>query len=287
MSSYAHPEVLVSTQWVADHLNDPSIRIVESDEDVLLYDAGHIPGAVKIDWVQDLNDPVRRDYLQRQDFERLMSEKGIANDTTVVFYGDKNNWWACYAFWVFQLFGHTRAKIMNGGRQKWIEEGRPLTKEVPQYPRTVYHAPERADYKIRAFRDQVLQHVLNRRPLVDVRSPGEYTGELLHMPNYPQEGALRGGHIPGAKNIPWSRAVNPDGTFKSVEELRQIYEQEHGLSPDQDIIAYCRIGERSSHTWFVLTYLLGYPNVRNYDGSWTEWGNLVGMPIEKGGAPGN
>ncbi len=282
MSSYAHPEVLVSTQWVAEHLNDPGIRIVESDEDVLLYDAGHIPGAVKIDWVQDLNDPVRRDYLQRQDFERLMSEKGIANDTTVVFYGDKNNWWACYAFWVFQLFGHTRAKIMNGGRQKWIEEGRPLTKEVPQYPRTTYRAPERADYKIRAFRDQVLQHVLNRRPLVDVRSPGEYTGELLHMPNYPQEGALRGGHIPGAKNIPWSRAVNPDGTFKSAEELRQIYEQEHGLSPDQDIIAYCRIGERSSHTWFVLTYLLGYPNVRNYDGSWTEWGNLVGMPIEKG-----
>ncbi len=282
MSSYAHPEVLVSTQWVADHLNDPNIRIVESDEDVLLYDAGHIPGAVKIDWVQDLNDPVRRDYLQRQDFERLMSEKGIANDTTVVFYGDKNNWWACYAFWVFQLFGHTRAKIMNGGRQKWIEEGRPLTKEVPQYPRTEYRAPERADYKIRAFRDQVLQHVLNRRPLVDVRSPGEYTGELLHMPNYPQEGALRGGHIPGAKNIPWSRAVNPDGTFKSAEELRQIYEQEQGLSPDQDIIAYCRIGERSSHTWFVLTYLLGYPNVRNYDGSWTEWGNLVGMPIEKG-----
>lgn len=282
MSNYAHPEVLVSTQWVADHLNDPNIRIVESDEDVLLYDAGHIPGAVKIDWVQDLNDPVRRDYLQRQDFERLMSEKGIANDTTVVFYGDKNNWWACYAFWVFQLFGHTRAKIMNGGRQKWIEEGRPLTKEVPQYPRTTYRAPERADYKIRAFRDQVLQHVLNRRPLVDVRSPGEYTGELLHMPNYPQEGALRGGHIPGAKNIPWSRAVNPDGTFKSVEELRQIYEQENGLSPDQDIIAYCRIGERSSHTWFVLTYLLGYPNVRNYDGSWTEWGNLVGMPIEKG-----
>ncbi|MCS7221388.1 MAG: sulfurtransferase [Anaerolineae bacterium] len=282
MTDYARPEVLVSTQWVADHLNDPNIRIVESDEDVLLYDTGHIPGAVKIDWVQDLNDPVRRDYLQRQEFERLMSEKGIANDTTVVFYGDKNNWWACYAFWVFQLFGHTRAKIMNGGRQKWIEEGRPLTKEVPQYPRTNYRAPERADYKIRAFRDQVLQHVLNRRPLVDVRSPGEYTGELLHMPNYPQEGALRGGHIPGAKNIPWSRAVNPDGTFKSVEELRQIYEQENGLSPDQDIVVYCRIGERSSHTWFVLTYLLGYPNVRNYDGSWTEWGNLVGMPIEKG-----
>lgn len=278
---YARPDVLVSTEWVEQHLNDPNVRIVESDEDVLLYDTGHIPGAVKIDWVDDLNDKVRRDYLSREDFERLMSSKGIANDTTVVFYGDKNNWWACYAFWVFQLFGHTNAKIMNGGRQKWIEEGRPLTKEVPQYPPTNYKAPERFDYAIRAFREQVLEHVIRGRPLVDVRSPQEYTGELLHMPDYPQEGALRGGHIPGAKNIPWARAVNPDGTFKSVEELRQIYEQENGLSPDQDIIAYCRIGERSSHTWFVLTYLLGYPHVRNYDGSWTEWGNLVGVPIER------
>ncbi len=278
---YAHPEVVVTTAWVADHLNDPKVRIVESDEDVLLYEQGHIPGAVKIDWVGDLNDRVRRDYLSRADFERLMSEKGISNDTTVVFYGDKNNWWACYAFWVFQLFGHTNAKVMDGGRQKWIEEGRPLTREVPSYPPTTYRAPERADYKIRAFRDQVMQHVLNRQPLVDVRSPAEYTGELIHMENYPQEGALRGGHIPGAKNIPWGRAVNPDGTFKTVEELRAIYEQEHGLAPDQNIIAYCRIGERSSHTWFVLTYLLGYPSVRNYDGSWTEWGNLVGAPIEK------
>lgn len=278
---YAHPEVVVTTAWVADHLNDPRVRIVESDEDVLLYEQGHIPGAVKIDWVGDLNDRVRRDYLSRADFERLMSEKGISNDTTVVFYGDKNNWWACYAFWVFQLFGHTNAKVMDGGRQKWIEEGRPLTREVPSYPPTTYRAPERADYKIRAFRDQVMQHVLNRQPLVDVRSPAEYTGELIHMENYPQEGALRGGHIPGAKNIPWGRAVNPDGTFKTAQELRAIYEQEHGLSPDQNIIAYCRIGERSSHTWFVLTYLLGYPSVRNYDGSWTEWGNLVGAPIEK------
>ena len=278
---YAHPEAVVTTAWVADHLNDPKVRIVESDEDVLLYEQGHIPGAVKIDWVGDLNDRVRRDYLSRADFERLMSEKGISNDTTVVFYGDKNNWWACYAFWVFQLFGHTNAKVMDGGRQKWIEEGRPLTREVPSYPPTTYRAPERADYKIRAFRDQVMQHVLNRQPLVDVRSPAEYTGELIHMENYPQEGALRGGHIPGAKNIPWGRAVNPDGTFKTAEELRAIYEQEQGLSPDQNIIAYCRIGERSSHTWFVLTYLLGYPSVRNYDGSWTEWGNLVGAPIEK------
>lgn len=278
---YAHPEALVTTAWVADHWQDPGVRIVESDEDILLYEQGHIPGSVKIDWVGDLNDQVRRDYLDRAGFERLMSEKGISNDTTVIFYGDKNNWWACYAFWVFQLFGHTRAKVMDGGRQKWIEEGRLLTKEVPSYPRTEYHAPERADYKIRAFRDQVFQHVLNKQPLVDVRSPAEYTGELLHMENYPQEGALRGGHIPGARNIPWSRAANPDGTFKTADELRAIYEKEQGLRPDQNIIAYCRIGERSSHTWFVLTYLLGYPSVRNYDGSWTEWGNLVGAPIEK------
>lgn len=280
-TSYAHPEYLVDTQWVADHLNDPKVRIVESDEDILLYDQGHIPGAVMIDWQQDLNDRIRRDYLSREDFERLLSSKGIANDTTVVFYGDKNNWWACYAFWVFQLFGHTNARIMNGGRKKWIDEGRPLSKETPSYPATTYKAQERADYKIRAFRDQVMAHVLARAPLVDVRSPKEFTGELLHMEAYPQEGALRGGHIPGAKNIPWARAVNDDGTFKSVEELKQIYEVENGFAPDQNIIAYCRIGERSSHTWFVLTYLLGYPNVRNYDGSWTEWGNLVGAPIEK------
>ncbi len=278
---YAHPEVLVETEWLAQHLNDPDIRIVESDEDVLLYETGHIPGAVKIDWVADLNDRVRRDYLTSEDFARLVGSKGIGNDTTVIFYGDKNNWWACYAFWVFQLFGHTKAKILNGGRKKWIDEGRPLTKEVPHYPPVVYHAPQRADYKIRAFRDQVLAHVQAGQPLVDVRSPDEYTGKLLHMPNYPQEGALRGGHIPGAKNIPWGRAVREDGTFKSAAELKAIYEQENGLSPDQNIIAYCRIGERSSHTWFVLTYLLGYPNVRNYDGSWTEWGNLVGVPIEK------
>lgn len=278
---YARPEYLVDTQWVADHLNDPKVRLVESDEDILLYDQGHVPGAVMIDWIQDLNDRVRRDYLGREGFEALLSSKGIANDTTVVFYGDKNNWWATYAFWVFQLFGHTQAKIMNGGRKKWIDEGRPLTRETPVYPKTAYQAQERADYKIRAFRDQVLAHVLARGPLVDVRSAKEYTGELLHMEQYPQEGALRGGHIPGAKSIPWAKAVNDDGTFKSVEELKQLYEAENGLRPDQNVIAYCRIGERSSHTWFVLTYLLGYPNVRNYDGSWTEWGNLVGAPIEK------
>ena len=281
MKGYVTPEVLVTTQWVADHLNDPKIRIVESNEDILLYDMGHVPGAVQIDWQKDLNDAVRRDYLTRGQFEQLMSANGIANDTTVVFYGDKNNWWACYAFWVFHLFGHDNAKVMDGGRAKWEADGRPMVKEVPAYPATAYKAQERADYKIRAFRDQVLAHVQSGMPLVDVRSPGEYSGELLHMPNYPQEGAMRGGHIPGARNVPWARAANADGTFKPADELRAIYETEQGLKSSDNVIAYCRIGERSSHTWFVLTYLLGYPNVRNYDGSWTEWGNLVGVPIEK------
>ncbi len=277
---YAHPEVLVSTQWVADHLDDPQVRIVESDEDVLLYNTGHIPGAVKIDWFNELNDPIVRDYLDAERFAQLVSAKGIGPDTTVVFYGDKNNWWAAYAFWVFQLFGHTNAKLMDGGRQKWLAEGRPMVKEIPNYPPATYPTPRRDDSKIRAFRDDVLKHLEKRGVLVDVRSPGEYSGELLHMPDYPQEGALRGGHIPGARNIPWAKAANEDGTFKSAEELRQIYQTE-GVTPDKEIIAYCRIGERSSHTWFVLTYLLGYPNVRNYDGSWTEWGNLVGAPIER------
>jgi thiosulfate/3-mercaptopyruvate sulfurtransferase len=281
MSAYARPDVLVETQWLAEHLNDPNLRIVESDEDILLYDQGHIPNAVMIDWVADLNDKVRRDYLGREGFEALCAKNGIGNDTTVVFYGDKNNWWACYAFWVFQLFGHANAKILNGGRKKWIDEKRELSKDKPKLPAAAYHAQERTDYKIRAFRDQVMQHVLSKGPLVDVRSPGEYTGELLHMEAYPQEGALRGGHIPGAKNIPWGKAVKEDGTFKSADELRDLYEKQNSLNPDQNVIAYCRIGERSSHSWFVLTYLLGYPNVRNYDGSWTEWGNLVGAPIEK------
>jgi thiosulfate/3-mercaptopyruvate sulfurtransferase len=279
---YANPSALVSTEWVADHLNDPAIRIIESNEDPLLYPSGHIPGAVQVDWTRDLNDPLRRDYLQRAGFEALMSRSGITPDTLVVFYGDKNNWWAAYALWVFQLFGHANARIMDGGRAKWEKEGRPLTREVPQYAPTAYAAPERDDRKIRAFRDQVLEHVNAGLPLVDVRSPAEYSGEKLHMPEYPQEGALRGGHIPGAQSVPWARAVNTeDGTFKTADELKTIYEGEKGLSPEQDIIAYCRIGERSSHTWFVLTYLLGYPSVRNYDGSWTEWGNLVGVPIEK------
>ncbi len=279
---YAHPEVLVSTEWVAQHLDDPNVRIIESNEDPLLYPSGHIPGAVEVDWVRDLNDPLRRDYLDREGFEKLMSRIGVTPDMTIVLYGDKNNWWACYAFWVFQLFGHTNAKIMDGGRLKWEKEGRPMTREVPQYPPTEYRAPERDDSKIRAFRDQVLAHVQAGKPLIDVRSPEEYRGERLHMPDYPNEGALRGGHIPGAVNIPWARAINPeDGTFKPADELRKIYIGEAGIRPEDDVIVYCRIGERSSHTWFVLTYLLGFPKVRNYDGSWTEWGNLVGVPIER------
>lgn len=279
---YANPDKLVSTDWLAEHLNDPNIRIVESNEDPLLYPSGHIPGAVQVDWTTDLNDRVRRDYLDKANFEALASRIGITPETTIVFYGDKNNWWATYALWVFQLFGHTNARILDGGRLKWEKEGRELTREVPQYPPTTYVAPERNDAEIRAFRDDVLKHIEAKRPLVDVRSPAEYTGEKLHMEGYPQEGALRGGHIPGAQNVPWARAANPDdGTFKSAEELRAIYEAEKGLKADDDIVAYCRIGERSSHTWFVLTYLLGYPKVRNYDGSWTEWGNLVNVPIEK------
>lgn len=279
---YAKPEVLVDTDWVASHLNDPNIRIIESNEDPLLYPSGHIPGAVQVDWAQDLNDPLRRDYLDRAGFEKLASKIGITPDTTLVFYGDKNNWWATYAFWVFQLFGHKNAKILDGGRLKWEKENRELTRDVANYPASNYKAPERDDSKIRAFRDQVLTHVKSNKPLVDVRSPDEYTGKRLHMEAYPNEGALRGGHIPGAKSVPWARAANvEDGTFKSAEDLKAIYEGEQGLKPSDDIIAYCRIGERSSHSWFVLTYLLGYPNVRNYDGSWTEWGNSVGVPIEK------
>jgi thiosulfate/3-mercaptopyruvate sulfurtransferase len=278
---YARPEVLVTTAWVAEHLQDPEVRIVESDEDVLLYEVGHIPGAVKIDWHTDLQDPLVRDYLNESAFAELCASKGISNDTTVVFYGDKNNWWACYALWVFKLFGHPDARVMDGGRSKWEAEGRPLTRETPSHPRAEYRVKKRVDSKIRAFRDDVETHTEKKRPLIDVRSPEEYRGELLHMPDYPQEGALRGGHIPGAANVPWKRAVRDDATFKPADELRAIYEGEAGLGKKDDVIAYCRIGERSSHTWFVLTYLLGYDRVRNYDGSWTEWGNLVRAPIEK------
>ena len=283
---YANPDALVSTQWVAEHLDDTeNVRVVESDEDVLLYDIGHVPNAVKIDWVEDLNDPLMRDYLDPEHFASLMAEKGITPETTVVFYGDRNNWWATYALWVFRLFGHENVKVMDGGRVKWEAEGREMSQEAPSFPAAQYPTPQRDDSKIRAFRDDVMAHLEKVRSseggLIDVRSPGEYRGELLHMPDYPQEGALRGGHIPGAANVPWARAANEDGTFKSAQELREIYEGEAGLSPDEDTIAYCRIGERSSHTWFVLSYLLGYDNVKNYDGSWTEWGNTVRAPIER------
>ena len=279
---YARPDVLVSTDWLADHLNDPGMRIVESNEDPLLYQSGHISGAVEIDWAKDLNDPLRRDYLDRAKFEALMARKGISNDTTVIFYGDKNNWWACYAFWVFQLFGHAKAKVLDGGRVKWEKEKRALTRDMPQISPATYKARDRDDKTNRVFREGVLHHVSAKKPLVDVRSPKEYSGELLHMEAYPQEGALRGGHISGAKSVPWARAANPDdATFKSSADLKAIYLQEIGLKPGDDVVAYCRIGERSSHTWFVLKYLLGFKNVRNYDGSWTEWGNSVGVPIER------
>ncbi len=278
--SYTHPEYLVETDWVAAHLGEPGIRIIESDEDPLLYKMGHIPGAVQVDWFTTLQHPLRRDFLTREQFEETCASLGIDNTTTIVFYGDKSNWFACYALWLFQYYGHEKVKIMNGGRAKWEQEGRPMTKDAPTYPRTAYVAKP-ADKGIRAFRGDVFDHLESKRPLVDVRSLKEYTGELLHMPNYPQEGATRGGHIPGAVSIPWSTAVNEaDSTFKSAEELRALYEGK-GIKPDGDVIAYCRIGERSSLTWFVLKYLLGYPQVKNYDGSWTEWGNLVDAPIEK------
>jgi thiosulfate/3-mercaptopyruvate sulfurtransferase len=277
---YARPEVLVDTDWVAQHLNDPKVRIVEADEDVLLYEQGHIPGAVKLDWLVDVQDPVERDFVDKQGFEQLMSRWGIANDTTVIFYGDKNNWYACYSFWLFKYYGHQDARVMNGGRQKWLDEGRELTREVPQVQPSRYTAKE-PDASIRAFRQDV--EALLGKPgaaLVDVRSPQEYRGEVIHMMGYPQEGAQRAGHVPGAQSIPWGTAVRENGTFKSPEELKEIYGGK-GITGDKDVIAYCRIGERSSHTWFVLTQLLGYPDVRNYDGSWTEWGSLVRAPIEK------
>jgi thiosulfate/3-mercaptopyruvate sulfurtransferase len=280
VSGYTHPEVLVETGWVAENLNNPNIRLIEADEDVLLYEVGHLPGAVKLDWHVDVQDRVKRDFVNRKDFEDLMSKWGISNDTTIILYGDKNNWYACYSYWLFTMYGHRDMKIMNGGRLKWESEQRPMTKEVPQYAATTYHA-QSMDESIRAFREEVAAGLENpNRGLVDVRSPQEYSGELLHMVNYPQEGAMRGGHIPSAKSIPWGMAANADGTFKSTEELRQLYFG-RDITPDKDIISYCRIGERSAHTWFVLTYLLGYPRVRNYDGSWTEWGNLVKAPIEK------
>ncbi|MBX3147311.1 MAG: sulfurtransferase [Gemmatimonadales bacterium] len=279
---YAHPEVLVSTEWVAEHLNDPGVVLLESNEDLLLYDTGHIPGAVKIDWVSELNDGVVRDYLDSARMQQLLRAKGIRADSTLVIYGDRNNWWATYTFWVFRLFGLENIRIMDGGRQLWVAEGRELDTEVPVRSAGDVQVGDRRDPVIRAFRDDVLVHLQAGRRLIDVRSPEEYRGERLHMPDYPNEGALRGGHIPGAANVPWARAVDAETfTFKSAEALRAIYEGEHRFAPDDDVIVYCRIGERSSHTWFVLTYLLGYPVVRNYDGSWTEWGNSVRVPIER------
>jgi thiosulfate/3-mercaptopyruvate sulfurtransferase len=289
MAGYANPDVLVGTEWVVHHLDDPRVRILESDEDVLLYDTGHIPGALKVDWQTDLNDERIRDYVNAPEFGRLMGRLGIANDTTVVLYGDKSNWWACYAYWVFRLFGHETLKVMNGGRKKWLDEERPVTREIPIDVGTRYRVAA-THPEIRAYREDVLRHIGNPHPrkphpevhkshaLVDVRTPGEFSGELLHVPDYPKEGALRGGHIPGAVNIPWSAAVNDDGTFKSADELRELFTAQ-GITRDRDIITYCRIGERSSLTWFALHELMGYKRVRNYDGSWTEWGNVVGLPV--------
>lgn len=279
---YAKPEALVSTDWVAAHLDDPNVIIVESNEDPLLYPSSHIPGAFEVDWTLDLNDQTVRDYLGSEGFAELMSRIGATPDSHIVFYGDKSNWWACYAFWVFQLFGHSNASVMDGGRLKWMNENRPLSTDLPNVEPSNYPAPVRDDKTERAFRDEVLAHVKEHGQLVDVRSPEEFSGARMHMPDYPNEGALRGGHIPGAKSIPWATAVNPaDGTFKSFAELAEIYETTKGVNRSEPTIAYCRIGERSSHTWFVLKYLLGHENVRNYDGSWTEWGNSVGVPIEK------
>ena len=288
IAAYAHPERLVTAEWRAEQIAAGStgpgqdIVILESDEDVLLYDTGHIPTALKLDWHQDLNDPLSRDYVDAEQLATVLTARGIARDTTLVIYGDKSNWWAAYALWVLSLFGHEDVRLLDGGRAKWIEDGRETTREVPPVTAgasEAYPVVERDDAPIRAFRDDVLAHL--GKPLVDVRSPGEFSGELLHMPDYPQEGAMRGGHIPGAKSVPWARAANEDGTFKSRAELEAIYLDEQGLAADDEVVAYCRIGERSSHTWFVLTHLLGFENVRNYDGSWTEWGNTVRVPIEK------
>ncbi len=282
ISGYAHPDVLVTTQWLAENFS--KVRIVECDEDVLLYEVGHIPGAVKLDWHTELNDQDKRDYLDGEQFAELMKAKGIDRSDTIVLYGDRSNWWATYAFWVFKLFGHEDVRILNGGRAKWIAEGRELTRDVPDASSVNYRVVQRDDKTIRAFRDEVLAHL--GKPLVDVRSKPEYTGERLHMPDYPNEGASRGGHIPTAASIPWSSAILEDETFKDVAALKAIYFDATGFNAADDFVAYCRIGERSSHTWFVLKYLLGVKNVRNYDGSWTEWGNLVGVPIATGEEPG-
>ena len=280
MADYAHPEVLVSTQWVADHANDPKVRIVEVDVDTSAYDQGHAAGAIAWNWQTELQDPVRRDLIDKAAFEALMARSGVSNDTTVVVYGDNNNWFAAWAFWQLKYYGHGDVRIMNGGRKKWLEEKRPVTTAKPRFAVTAYKAKD-PDHSIRARRDHIFA-VLDRRAdayLVDVRSPDEFTGKVIAPPGM-TETAQRGGHIPGAASIPWSQAANEDGTFKSADALKALYEGK-GLRNDKEVVAYCRIGERSSHTWLVLKYLLGYGQVRNYDGSWTEWGNLVGAPIEK------
>ena len=284
LAEYAHPERLVTTEWLAAHLGEPGLVVVESDEDVLLYETGHIPGAVKIDWHTELNDPVVRDYVNGEQFAALLGSKGISRDSTVVIYGDKNNWWAAYALWVFTLFGHDDVRLLDGGRDLWIAEGRALTTVAPEVTLVEYPVVERDDRAVRAFKDDVLAHLGN--PLVDVRSPEEYSGERTTAPAYPEEGALRAGHIPTAASVPWARAAAGDGTFKTRDELDAIYRDEVGLEDGDDVIAYCRIGERSSHTWFVLTHLLGFEKVRNYDGSWTEWGSAVRVPIVTGAARG-
>lgn len=280
MTEYAHPETLVSTAWVAEHANDPNVRLIEVDVDFSLYRQGHIAGAVGWDWERDLCDQVRRDIVDRAQFERLASAAGIANDSTVVFYGDSNNWFAAWSFWQFKIYRHADVRLMDGGRKKWELEGRPYTTDVASPAPARYVAPE-PDFGIRAFREQVAERLAHAdASLVDVRSPDEFTGRLMAPANLPQESAQRAGHIPGAKNIPWAMAVHDDGTFKSADALRELYAGA-GVDETRETIAYCRIGERSSHTWYVLTYLLGYPNVKNYDGSWTEWGSTVAAPIER------
>ena len=280
LQAYAHPERLVTTDWLAEHLGDDGLVVFESNEDVLLYRTGHIPGAHHVDWHLDLNDDVMRDYVSPEAFAAMCSARGITPDSTVVVYGDNFNWWAAYALWVFSLFGHADVRLLDGGRAKWVAEGRDMTTDATVATPSTYPVVARDDATIRAFKEDVLKHIGNG-PLVDVRSPGEFSGELLHMPDYPQEGVQRGGHVPTAQNVPWKRAANDDGSFKSADELRGIYEGELGMKPGDDVVTYCRIGERSSHTWFVLTHLLGFEHVRNYDGSWVEWGNAVRVPIEK------
>ncbi len=285
LQDYAHPERLVTTEWLAQNIGTPGLVVLESNEDVLLYDTGHIPGAIKIDWHTELNDPVLRDYLTGEQFAQLMSQKGVSRNDTVVLYGDKSNWWAAYTLWVFSLFGHADVRLLNGGRDTWIAEGRELTKDIPSPTPTNYPVVERDDSTLRAYKDDVLAHL--GKPLIDVRSPEEYSGERTHMPAYPEEGALRAGHIPTAVSVPWAKAANEDGTFKSLAELQAIYRDSHGIDGSEPVITYCRIGERSSHTWFVLTHLMGLSQVRNYDGSWTEWGSAVRVPIVKGDQPGS